>query len=95
MEGNISEQEKAARFLELEKVQKGIQKSVLEEYVGGEVHVLVEGKSAKTPLDMTGHSTCHKVVNFPSNISLAGQEVMVRVTEAKVNSLYGTLIEVR
>ena len=93
LEDNISEQEKTARFLELEKVQKGIQRSVLEEYVGGEVRVLVEGKSAKTPLDMRGHSTCHKVVNFPGDISLAGQEVIVRITEAKVNSLYGGLVK--
>lgn len=91
LEDNISEQEKTDRFLELEKVQKGIQKSVLEEYVGGEVRVLVEGKSAKTPLDLTGHSTCHKVVNFPGDASHIGQEVSVRITEAKVNSLYGML----
>ena len=95
LEDNISGQEKTARFQELEKVQKGIQKSVLEEYVGGEVCVLVEGKSAKTPLDITGHSTCHKVVNFPGDISLAGQEVVVRITEAKVNSLYGIMVDGR
>ena len=91
LEDNISEQEKTDRFLELESVQKGTQRSVLEEYVGGELRVLVEGKSAKTTLDMTGHSTCHKVVNFPGDSSLAGREALVRITEAKVNSLYGHL----
>ncbi|MDQ3817267.1 MAG: tRNA (N6-isopentenyl adenosine(37)-C2)-methylthiotransferase MiaB [Acidobacteriota bacterium] len=93
LEDNISEQEKTDRFLELESIQKGIQRSVLEEYVGGELQVLVEGVSAKKSLDMTGHSTCHKVVNFPGDSSLAGKEVRVRITEAKVNSLYGTMVK--
>lgn len=88
---DISKQEKAARYLALETLQKKHQRRIYESYVGQEVRVLVEGKSAKSTLDVTGHSTCHKVVNFPGDISLKGQEVRVRITEAKVNSLYGEL----
>lgn len=88
---NISKEEKATRFLALEALQKDIQKRIYEGYVGREVRVLVEGESAKSQSDMTGHSTCHKVVNFPGDISLIGQEVRVSITAAKANSLYGVM----
>jgi hypothetical protein len=42
---------------------------------------------------MTGHSTCHKVVNFPGDVSLLGREVRVQITAAKANSLYGVMRE--
>jgi tRNA-2-methylthio-N6-dimethylallyladenosine synthase len=60
--------------------------------VGRIVKVLVERQSTKSPEDMMGHSTCHKVVNFPGPQNLAGQIVEVRINEAKVNSLYGEVI---
>ena len=88
---NVSEEEKAVRFLMLENVQKGIQKNIFNDYIGRQVRVLVEGVSRKSSLDMTGHSTCHKVVNFPGDSILAGREVVIQVTTAKPNSLYGTL----
>jgi tRNA-2-methylthio-N6-dimethylallyladenosine synthase len=59
--------------------------------VGVCVNVLVEGESAKSQLDMTGHSTCHKVVNFKGMKELAGKVVRVCVQEAKTNSLYGEM----
>jgi tRNA-2-methylthio-N6-dimethylallyladenosine synthase len=86
---NISDQEKTNRFLALEDVQRKIQNRINSSYIGCELRVLVEGESAKSQFDMTGHSTCHKVINFPGNILLKGQEVMVCVTAAKANSLYG------
>lgn len=88
---DISKEEKATRFLALEALQKDIQKRIYEGYVGREVRVLVEGESAKSSSDMTGHSTCHKVVNFPGDVSLIGQEVRVSITAAKANSLYGVM----
>ncbi len=88
----VSKKEKSSRFLALELLQKKIQSRIYESYVGREVSVLVEGESAKSEFDMTGHSTCHKVVNFPGDKSLAGREVRVRITEAKVNSLYGVVV---
>ncbi len=88
---DISREEKAARFLALESLQKGFQKRIYEEYVGREVRVLVEGVSAKSRSDLTGHSTCHKVINFPGDISLVGQEVRIKITAAKANSLFGVV----
>jgi tRNA-2-methylthio-N6-dimethylallyladenosine synthase len=92
---NVTLQEKASRFLELEARQREIQGRIYQDYVGREVRVLVEGESAKAESDMTGHTTCHKVVNFPGDKSLLGHEVRVRITQAKANSLYGALCENR
>jgi tRNA-2-methylthio-N6-dimethylallyladenosine synthase len=89
---DVSEEVKRTRFLKLENLQRSIQKSVFESYVGKTVSVLVEGLSARSVEDLTGHTTCNKVVNFRGSGTLAGRIVSVRISEAKTNSLYGTLI---
>ena len=89
---DVSRSEKAARFLELEKLQQRRQQEIYESYLGREVQVLVEGESSKSDRDLTGHSTCHKVVNFPRAFVRTGQIAEVRVTEAKMNSLYGKVL---
>ncbi|HEX8071395.1 MAG TPA: tRNA (N6-isopentenyl adenosine(37)-C2)-methylthiotransferase MiaB [Pyrinomonadaceae bacterium] len=91
---DVSEQEKTARFRELEALQMGIQRRVYESYVGRTISVLVEGVSARAARDVTGHTTCHKVVNFAGGRELLGEIVSVRITEAKAHSLYGELVGV-
>jgi tRNA-2-methylthio-N6-dimethylallyladenosine synthase len=86
---DVSSQEKTARFLALESLQRNIQNRINKSYIGRELRVLVEGESAKSQFDMMGHSTCNKVINFPGEISLRGREIAVCVTAAKANSLYG------
>jgi tRNA-2-methylthio-N6-dimethylallyladenosine synthase len=88
---SVSFQTKRERFLILEKVQKRIQQAKLKEYVGKTVSVLAEGYSAKSRSDLTGHTKCHKVVNFAADHSLLGQTVDVLITDAKVNSLVGRI----
>lgn len=92
LENNVSDNEKMTRFIALEQLQRDIQKKIFADYVGREVTVLVERKSAKSGSDMSGHTTCNKVVNFPGGEGLEGQIISVRVTEAKANSLYGEWI---
>jgi tRNA-2-methylthio-N6-dimethylallyladenosine synthase len=92
LDDDVTQSEKTARFLELEMLQQRLQQKIYESYLGREIRVLVEGRSAKSDRDMTGHSTCHKVVNFPRASVTAGQVAQVRVTEAKANSLYGDLV---
>ncbi|HJR07223.1 MAG TPA: tRNA (N6-isopentenyl adenosine(37)-C2)-methylthiotransferase MiaB [Pyrinomonadaceae bacterium] len=92
LEDDVSDNEKTSRFLALEQLQKEIQKEIYADYIGRELSVLVERESAKSEFDMSGHSTCNKVVNFPCDTSLLGKVVSVRVTEAKANSLYGELV---
>jgi tRNA-2-methylthio-N6-dimethylallyladenosine synthase len=92
LENTVSDNEKMSRFLALEQLQKGIQKQIYTDYVGREVSVLVERRSAKSGSDMSGHTTCNKVINFPGGEDLKGRVVSVRVSEAKANSLYGELV---
>ena len=89
---NVPETEKTARFLELERVQRQVQEEIFQSYVGKTVSVLVERESSRSEQDLTGHSTCHKVVNFRGAKSLEGDIVDVLVTAAKTNSLYGTML---
>jgi tRNA-2-methylthio-N6-dimethylallyladenosine synthase len=87
----VSEKEKTNRFLELEKVQRQTQEKIFGSYVGRTLSVLAEKRSSRSESDLSGHSTCHKVVNFAGDRSLEGEIVDVLVTGAKTNSLYGQL----
>ncbi|HSL54371.1 MAG TPA: tRNA (N6-isopentenyl adenosine(37)-C2)-methylthiotransferase MiaB [Pyrinomonadaceae bacterium] len=88
---NVPETEKKARFLELEKVQRAAQEKIYRSYIGRTLSVLAEKQSSRSENDLSGHSTCHKVVNFEGDSSLEGEIVDVVVTAAKTNSLYGSL----
>jgi tRNA-2-methylthio-N6-dimethylallyladenosine synthase len=88
----ISESEKTARFIALEELQESIQKKLYGNYIGRNVSVLVEKESARSSEDLTGHSTCHKVVNFRAQQTQPGEIVDVLISEAKPYSLYGELI---
>jgi len=89
LDDDVSKSEKTARFLELEKIQQQQQAKIYQDYIRREVQVLAESTSSKTENDFTGHSTCHKVVNFPRGSIKLGDLATVRVTETKANSLYG------
>jgi tRNA-2-methylthio-N6-dimethylallyladenosine synthase len=90
---NVPETEKTARFIELEKVHRAAQKKIYRSYVGRTLSVLAERQSSRSEKDLSGHSTCHKVVNFEGDSSLEGEIVDVLVTTAKTNSLYGNLLQ--
>jgi tRNA-2-methylthio-N6-dimethylallyladenosine synthase len=92
LEDSVDAEEKRARFQELEDLQRSIQRGIYAGYVGRVVGVLVEGESSRSAEDLTGHTTCHKVVNFKGGGRLAGQLVDVRITESKANSLYGEAV---
>ena len=89
---DIPEEEKTARFLELERAQRKVQEEVYGSYVGRRLSVLAERLSTRSNSDLVGHSTCHKVVNFPGHSRFEGEIVDVLVTEAKINSLYGMTV---
>lgn len=90
---DISEEEKRERFLALEGLQMGIQSSIYESFVGQTVKVLVAGESARSKEDVTGHTTCNKVVNFAGEVEqLKGRTVEVRIERAKTHSLYGAVV---
>ncbi|MEO8042958.1 MAG: tRNA (N6-isopentenyl adenosine(37)-C2)-methylthiotransferase MiaB [Acidobacteriota bacterium] len=89
MDDNVTPGEKKLRFLELEKVQKDSQNTRLQRYLGKTVEVLAERVSSRSGDDITGHSTCHKLVNFQGSGDLIGNLVDVRIREIKANSLFG------
>jgi tRNA-2-methylthio-N6-dimethylallyladenosine synthase len=84
--------EKTRRFLELENILKTFQAKSLQSFVGKTVEVLVERVSSKNSDDLTGHTTCQKIVNFRGKPELPGNIVKVRITESKSNTLYGVTL---
>jgi tRNA-2-methylthio-N6-dimethylallyladenosine synthase len=92
LEDAIPEGVKTARFLALEDLQSSLQNKIYNGYVGRTVSVLVEKESARSSQDMTGHSTCNKVVNFRTRQSQPGEIVDVLISQAKPYSLYGDLV---
>ncbi len=88
----VPEAEKTARFLALVELQESLQRKTYADYIGRKVSVLVEKESARSSEDMTGHSTCNKVVNFRANQTKPGEIVDVLISQAKPYSLYGELV---
>jgi tRNA-2-methylthio-N6-dimethylallyladenosine synthase len=86
---DVPEDQKKIRFLELENRQFQLQNLIYQGYIGQTVSVLVEGRSARSEADLTGHSTCQKVVNFKGDLKQHGEVLNIRITEAKSYSLYG------
>ena len=85
----ISEEEKSRRLAALQDKQRDIQVKKNAEFVGKTSEVMVGGKS-KRENQWSGHTTCHRVVNFTSQATgLLGKYVQVRVTGATPNSLVG------
>lgn len=89
MSDDVSPAEKTLRFLELERIQKVVQNQGLQRYLNQSLKVLVEGHSARSERIFTGHSTCHKVVNFEGSPEMLGKIINVNITAVKPNSLFG------
>ena len=89
---NVEPQEKTRRFRELERVQRNLQEHNLQRYMGRTLSVLAEKTSAKSADDLTGHSTCHRVVNFQGTDDMLGKIIDVRITKVKANSLFGEAV---
>jgi tRNA-2-methylthio-N6-dimethylallyladenosine synthase len=92
LEDDVSRNEKSARFMELEARQKRQQRTIYESYLSREVKVLAEAVSSKSEADFSGHTTCHKVVNFPRQSIQLGEVAKIRITNVKQNSLYGEVL---
>lgn len=89
MEDDVSLKEKTARFLELEKIIKQSQSDALNRMFDKTVEVLVERSSNKNEGELTGHTTCHKIVNFKGLPESIGKIKKVRISKVKTNTLYG------
>ena len=85
--------EKTLRFMALERAQKRSQGKRLQRYLNKVLKVLPETASSRSDSGLTGHSTCHKIVNFEGSKEMLGQIVDVRITEIKTNSLFGEVVK--
>lgn len=86
---DVTPEEKTRRFLELEKLQKLNQFKALNRLLNKTVEVLAEKKSNKNEVELSGHTTCHKVVNFKDLPDELGKIKTIRITDVKSNTLYG------
>ena len=66
--------------------------TISQKMVNSVQRILVEGPSRKNPKQMNGRTENNRPVNFDGDVSLIGQFVDVRITEALPNSLRGELI---
>ena len=86
----------AVKKRRLEKLQERINRQsaeISQAMIGTVQTILVEGKSKKNPLQMTGRTENNRVVNFNGHPRLTGQFVDVTITEALPNSLRGRMLE--
>ncbi len=91
VEDDVSPKVKSERFTELENIQKALQSKNLKRYINSRIDVLAERISTRSADHLTGHSSCHKIVNFAASDDMLGKIVNVKVTEIKSNSLFGEL----
>lgn len=89
MRDDVSPDEKTERFVRLEKVQKESQNRGLQRYIDRTLGVLVEKPSSRAADHLSGHSSCHKVVNFKGSQDMLGKIINVKISEVKPNSLFG------
>jgi tRNA-2-methylthio-N6-dimethylallyladenosine synthase len=90
---NIPGEVKKQRLERLQSCINQMAADISKKMVGTVQTVLVEGKSKKNPLQMTGRTENNRVVNFIGHPRLQGQFVDVIITEALPNSLRGRLVE--
>ena len=86
----IPEEVRRERLMILQGIQKKITRRKNREVEGRLERVLVEGRSRKHASEMMGRTRSNRIVNFPGDADLIGQEVLVRIEKGFANSLRGT-----
>lgn len=89
---DVTHLQKKERFIELEKIQKAKTQKAFKKNIGKTLKVLAEKVQLKNSGQVSGHSTCQKVVNFKADSSILGEIVDVKIKESKVNTLFGELV---
>ena len=96
MADDVSPDDKTARIVALQSLQREIQTALHEQAVGSEVEVLVDSVNRRRSHELSGRTMGNTVVNFPaptdtpvSGRSWVGQTIRVRVTRGGPHSLAG------
>jgi tRNA-2-methylthio-N6-dimethylallyladenosine synthase len=96
LENQVSREEAESRLNELQELQAGLQAQSLQNWVGKEVEVLIEGESKGDSHSMQGRISQNHLVNLlPAEQEVvAGSTVCVKVIEARRHTLLGELVKV-
>jgi tRNA-2-methylthio-N6-dimethylallyladenosine synthase len=99
MPDDVTADEKTARIVALQALQREIQTALHEQAVGSVVDVLVDSVSRRQSAELSGRSMGNTVVNFPAATdtpsgggSWIGRTVSVRITRGGPHSLRGEAI---
>jgi tRNA-2-methylthio-N6-dimethylallyladenosine synthase len=89
MTDDVGEDEKTARIVALQSLQRGIQTRLHERAVGSVVDVLVDGASRRRETELSGRTSGNTVVNLPGPTDWIGRTVPVMIKRAGAYSLWG------
>ncbi|HEY5618173.1 MAG TPA: tRNA (N6-isopentenyl adenosine(37)-C2)-methylthiotransferase MiaB [Vicinamibacterales bacterium] len=96
MPDDVSEAEKTARIVALQRRQREIQMTIHERMIGESVAVLVDATSRRHAGEVAGRTTGNTVVNFPvpdrDLVSWLGRTVPVAIRRAGPNSVRGEVV---
>jgi tRNA-2-methylthio-N6-dimethylallyladenosine synthase len=92
MVDDVTEEEKTARIVALQSLQRDIQSRLHARAVGSVVDVLVDAASRRRGWELSGRTTGNTVVNFPGPSSWVGRTVPVRIERAGPNSVWGEVV---
>ncbi|CEA04612.1 (Dimethylallyl)adenosine tRNA methylthiotransferase MiaB [Metalysinibacillus saudimassiliensis] len=93
MQDNVPEDVKKNRLDRLNDVVREYSAKALEQLVGTEVEVLVEGSSKRRDDVLAGYTRKNRLVNFEGPADSVGKLVTVKIIEAKSHSLVGEFIK--
>lgn len=92
-ENQLPEEVKLMRLQKLQNIQKEISEKKNQAMVGQVMSVLVEGVSKKDSHELTGRTTCNKVVNFKGDVEAIGNIMFIMVERAFTNSFHGSIVQ--
>ena len=92
MDGHIDISVKKERLSRLIELEREISSGISETFVGKTLRVLVEEASPKKQGFLVGSIDQGKAINFEGNPDLIGQFVDVKVTKAKLTSVFGEIV---
>ncbi len=92
-ENQLPEEEKLKRLQELQNIQKEINENKNQAMVGQVMSVLVEGVSKKDSSELTGRTSCNKVINFKGDIEAIGNIMPIMIERAFTNSFHGSIVQ--
>src|SRR5262245_21967426 len=86
---DVSEDEKTARIVSLQTLQRTIQLEIHRDQIGRSVDVLVDSASRRRETELSGRTSQNVVVNVPGPAAWIGRMVSVRIERAGAHSVWG------